>query len=98
MSEELRVWLLDKKPLTLKDAGKLADEYTIIHKAYTSQKLYYRTAMRDEVTNFDKKENKYCGNKTEHKNGTIQNHRYTPNVISPEIICFSCNQKGHKSN
>ena len=58
MSEELRVWLLDKKPLTLKDADKLADEYTIIHKAYTTQKPYYRTAMRVEVTNSDKKENK----------------------------------------
>ena len=55
MSEELRVWLLDKKPITLKDAGKLADEYTIIHKAYTTQKPYYRTAMRVEVTNSDKK-------------------------------------------
>ena len=59
-----------KKPLTLKDAGKLADEYTIVHKAYTTPKPYYRTAMRVEVTNSDKKENKYSGNKIEHKNGT----------------------------
>ena len=64
VSEELRVWLLDKNPLTLKDVGKLADEYTIIHKVYTSQKTYYRTAMRVEVTNSDKKGNKYFGSKT----------------------------------
>ena len=54
---------MDKNPLTLKDAGKLADEYTIIHKAYTTQKPYYRTAMRVEVTNYDKRENKYSGKK-----------------------------------
>ena len=54
--------------------------------------------MPVEVTNSDKKENKYSGNKTEHKNGTVQNHRYTPNVKLQELICFSCNQKGHKSN
>ena len=98
VSEELRVWLFDKKPLTPKDAGKLADEYTIIHQAYTTQKPYYRTEIRDEVTNSDKKGNKYTGNKTEHINGTVENYRYTTNIKSPEIICFSCNQKGHTNN
>ena len=63
VSEKLLVWLLDKKTLIPKDADKLADEYTIIHKAYTTQKPYCRTAMRVEVTNSDKKRNKYSGNK-----------------------------------
>ena len=64
-----------KKPLTQKDVGKLADEYTITHKAYSTQKPYYRTAMRVEVSNSDKKGNKYSDNKTEHKKVTVENHK-----------------------
>ena len=96
VSEKVRVWLLDKKPLTLKDAAKLAEKYMIIHKANTTQKPYYRTAMRVEVTNSDKKGNKYSSNKTEHKNGTVQKHRYTSNVKSPEIISFHVTKRGTK--
>ena len=29
LSDELRVWLIDKKPKTIKEAGKLADEFTV---------------------------------------------------------------------
>ena len=55
LSDDLRVWLMDKDPQTLVEAAKLADTYTINHHIYTTpteNKHYHnnsKTALLLEV-------------------------------------------------
>ena len=83
LSDELRVWLIDKNPKTIKDAGKLADEFTVLHKSCSMQRQVsnYRSAMPVEFRISENKSKKYFDkNMKPFKNGTVLDNRYVPKV------------------
>ena len=92
LSDELRVWLIDKKPKTIKEASKLADEFTVLNKSFGIQRQInnYRSAMPVEISISENKSKKYFDkNMKPFKNGTVLDNRYVPKVkSSAEMVCY----------
>ena len=101
LSNEFRVWLIDKKPKTIKEAGKFADEFTVLHKYFSMQRQVsnYRSSMPVEISISETKiTNNFDRNMKAFKNGTVLDNRYVSKVKrSAERVCYSCNQVDHKS-
>ena len=60
----------------------------------------YPSAIPAEISISENKSEKYFDrNMKPFKNGTVFDNRYVPTVKSSAgIVCYSCNQVGHKSN
>ena len=108
LSDDLRVWLVDKDPPTLVEAAKLADTYTVNHHNYTmhTENKHYnnnsKTALPLQVRVTDQA-NANHQNKTfdkkfskdKYEQGKTETSRYTP--TNNPIVFFKCFEINHKA-
>ena len=83
--EDLKIWLLDRKPSSVTEAAKLADQYLLVRpkkKPYQDHQPHNQDPKRDQ------------------KNGQINREEKTGNsekqyIPLSERVCYTCGKKGH---
>lgn len=95
--EDLRVWLRERKPKTLREVAELADDYVIARKEERRTVLRKQpplTAMGGGLRQHSERKRGPRNGAPPHRSGSIQDGRARTNARG-DIKCYNCNRYGH---